>query len=320
MRTIITAAFCAISLFAQPVHAQNFPTRPVTVVVPYAPGGSSDIMARAVGQKLSELWGQPVVVENRPGGTTTVGTAYAAKQPADGYTLLLAAPPFIISQHVYKNLSYEAQRDFTAVSLIAFYPLVLTAHPSVPANSIKELIEYARANPGRSYPSPGAGTTAHLVNELLAREEKLDIVHVPYRSGGQGMTDLVGGRLQFYAGPTTEVMPHIKAGRIKALAVLSPTRTKQLPDVSTSKEQGYAYYAGSSWSTMAVPAGTPKEIVEKISRDISKVIQSADFREKLEAQGAEIVGATPAETKAFWASEDKLWGPLVKSVGITQDN
>jgi tripartite-type tricarboxylate transporter receptor subunit TctC len=320
MRTILAATLGAALLAAQPAAAQTYPTRPVTMVVPYAPGGSSDIMARAVGQRLSELWGQPVVIENRPGGTTTVGAAHAARQPADGYTLLLAAPPFIISQHVYRNLPYEAQRDFAAVSLVAFYPLVLTAHPQVPAGNIKELIAYAKANPGRSYPSPGAGTTAHLVHELLAREEKLDIVHVPYRSGGQGIIDLVSGRLQFYSGPTIEVMPHIKAGRLKAVAVLSPFRSSQLPDVPTSKEQGYPYFAGSSWSTIAVPAGTPKEIVEKISRDVATVVRSAAFREKLEAQGAEIVGSSPEEAAAFWAAEDKVWGPLVKSVGVTPDH
>lgn len=317
---LLLAVLVSVAGLIGPAPAQTFPTRPVTMIVPYAPGGSSDIMARGLGQKLSEIWGQSVIIENRPGGTTTVGTAVAARQPPDGYTLLLAAPPFVISQHVHRNLSYDARRDFRAVSLVAFYPLVLAAHPAVPAADIRELVAFARANPGRSYPSPGAGTTAHLVNELLAREEKLDLVHVPYRSGGQGITDLVGGRLQFYSGPTIEVMPHIKAGRLKALAVLADTRSAQLPDVPTSREQGFPYFAASSWSTVAVPSGTPQAIIDKISADIAQAVKAQDFQDRFVAQGAVIVGSTPAAAQAFWDEEDARWGPLVRSVGVTPDN
>ena len=299
--------------------AQNFPTKSVTLIVPFSPGGASDIMARAIGQRLSEIWKQPVIIDNRPGGTTTTGTAFAATQAADGYSILLAPPPFIIMPHVYSRLTYSALKDFRAITLIAYYPLVTAIHPSVPANNLKELIEYARSKPGTAYPSPGPGTTVHLMTEFMAREEKLSLVHVPYRSGGQGLNDLIGGRLAFYSGPSTEVLPHIRAGTLRAIAVLANTRTKQLPDVATSVEQGYPQYVATSWSSLMVPASTPQAIVDKINADVLKVIQDPTFRSKLEEQGAEFVGATPAAAQEFLIKEDKLWGPLVKATGISEN-
>lgn len=303
-----------------PACAQDFPSKQVTLIVPFAPGGSSDIMARAIGQRLSELWKQPVIIDNRPGGTTTTGTAYAAVQPADGYTILLAPPPFVIMQHVYSNLKYSAMNDFRAVTVIAYYPLVTVVHPSVPANNLKELIEFARAKPGTPYPSPGPGTTVHLITEYMAREEKIDLVHVPYRSGGQGINDLIGGRLTFYSGPTTEILQQVRAGNLRAIAVLADKRTQQLPNVSTSGEQGFGKYVATSWSALMVPAKTPDAIVAKINADVKKVIAEPQFRTKLEEQGAEFVGSTPAEAQAFLVKEDNLWGPLVKAIGIKPEN
>ena len=309
--------FVAVSA---PARAQDFPSKQVTLVVPFAPGGSSDIMARAIGQKLSELWKQPVIIDNKPGGTTTTGTAFAAIQPADGYTLLIAPPPFVIMQHVYSNLKYTPLTDFRAVSIIAYYPLVTVVHPSIPANNLKELIEYARSKPGSAYPSPGPGTSVHLITEYMAREEKINLVHVPYRSGGQGINDLIGGRLVFYSGPTTEVLQQVRAGMLRAIAVLADKRTKQLPDVPTSGEQGYGKYVATSWSALMVPAKTPQATIDKISADIKKVISDPDFRTKLEEQGAEFVGASPSEAQAFLVKEDNLWGPLVKASGIKPEN
>jgi tripartite-type tricarboxylate transporter receptor subunit TctC len=309
-----------IVLQSTPSLAQDFPAKAVTLIVPFAPGGSSDIMARAIGQKLSELWKQPVIIDNRPGGTTTTGTAYAATQTPDGYTLLLAPPPFVIMQHVYSNLKYVPLSDFRAVSIIAYYPLVTVVHPAIPANNLKELIEYARSKPGSAYPSPGPGTTVHLITEFMAREEKIDLVHVPYRSGGQGINDLIGGRLVFYSGPTTEVLQQVRAGMLRAIAVLAEKRTKQLPNVPTSGEQRYGKYVATSWSAMMVPAKTPQAIVDKISADIKKVIADPEFRTKLEEQGAEFVGASPSEAQAFLVKEDNLWGPLVKASGIKPEN
>jgi tripartite-type tricarboxylate transporter receptor subunit TctC len=303
-----------------PSFAQDYPTKNVVLVVPFAPGGASDIMARAIGQKLSEMWKQPVIIDNRPGGSTTTGTAYASTQRADGYTLLLAPPPFVIMPHVYSNLRYDALKEFHAVSVIAYYPLVTVVHRSLPVNNLKELFEYARAKPGIAYASVGPGTSPHLVSEYMAREEKLDIVHVPYRSGGQILGDLISGRVAFYSGPTTETLPQVRAGTVRPIAVLSEARTKQLPNVATSGEQGHGKYMATSWSAMVVPSGTPQAIIDKVSADIATVLKDPSFRTKLEEQGAEFVGASPTEAQAFLAKEDKLWGPLVKASGVKPEN
>jgi tripartite-type tricarboxylate transporter receptor subunit TctC len=299
-----------------PAEAQGFPTKNVTLVVPFAPGGASDIMGRAIGQKLSEIWKQPVIIDNRPGASTTLGTAYAATQPADGYTLLIAPPPFVIMPHVYSNLRYKALEDFRAASVIAYYPLVTVVYSSLPVNNLKELFEYARKNPGISFASVGPGSSPHLMSEYMAREEKLDMVHVPYRSGGQVFADLITGRIAFYTGPSTEVMPQIAAGKVRAIAVLTVQRMKQLPDVPTSAEQGFGKYIGSSWSSMVVPAKTPDAVVEKIGKDIAAAVDDPAFRAKLEEQGAQFLSATPAQAQQFLVNEDKLWAPLVKASGV----
>jgi len=319
MRIVLVLLGLLVS-FQTPSFAQSYPSKNVVIVVPFAPAGASDIMARAVGQKLAEIWKQPVIIDNRPGASTTTGTVYAALQPADGYTLLLAPPPFVIMPHVYSNLRYNALEDFRAVSVIAYYPLVTVVNASLPIHSLKELFEYARTKPGVPYASVGPGSSPHLVSEYMAREEKLDMVHVPYRSGGQVLNDLLGGRIAFYSGPSTELLPQIRAGTVRAIAVLTEKRVKQLPDVPTSGEQGYGKYIGTSWSSIVVPAKTPQAIIDIVSRDIAKVINDPSFRDKLEAQGAELLGASPAEAQAFLVKEDKLWGPLVKASGVKPEN
>lgn len=315
-----SALACVVALAsATPAAAEQFPAKPVTLIIPMAPGGSSDIMGRSVAQKLSEMWGQPVVVENRPGATTTVGTAYASRATPDGYTLLLAPPPFIITQHVYPNLSYSTDKSFDPISLVSYYPLVMVVNASLPIHNLKELVEYARKNPGTAYPSPGAGTTPHLIGEMLAQKEKVDVTHVPYKSGGQGVVDLVAGRLQFYAGVPTEVMPNIRTGKLRAIAVLAPTRSDQLPDVQTSEEAGYGYLQAQSWTSIASPKGTPRAVVDKISADIAKIIQLPDVRERLVPQGVVFVGSSPAELGKFYKEEDERFGPLVKAIGLKPD-
>ena len=319
MRFVLGLLGLLVSLHA-PALAQSYPNKNVTLVVPFAPGGASDIMGRAIGQKLSEAWKQPVIIDNRPGASTTLGTAYAATQPADGYTLLLAPPPFVIMPHVYSNLRYKALEDFRAVSVIAYYPLVTVVSTSVPVQNLKELFEYARKNPGTAFASVGPGSSPHLMSEYMARDEKVDMVHVPYRSGGQVFADLITGRIAFYSGPSTEVLPQIRAGKVRAIAVLTEKRIKQLPDVATSAEQGFGKYIGSSWSSIVVPAKTPDSVVEKISSDIAAAVKDPAFRAKLEEQGAEFLNATPAQAQAFLINEDKLWGPLVTASGVKPEN
>jgi tripartite-type tricarboxylate transporter receptor subunit TctC len=305
-------------LLADPAMAQDYPSKPVTMVVPMAVGGGSDIMGRSVAQKLGELWGQQIVVENRAGGTTTVGADHVSRANADGYTMMLAAPPFIITQFVYPNLKYTTS-SFEPVSLIAYYPLVMVVNAELPIRNMKELIDYARAHPGTAYPSPGAGTTPHLVGEMIAQKENLKMVHVPYKSGGQAIVDLVAGRLHFYAGVPTEVMPNVQNGKLRAIATLAPQRSALLPDIPTSTEAGYSYVQAQSWSSIVMPKGTPRAVVDKVNADLRRVIQMPDFRDRLTAQGAVFVGSTPETLASFYQSERELYGPLVKSIGLKPD-
>jgi tripartite-type tricarboxylate transporter receptor subunit TctC len=303
-----------------PSFAQSYPSKNVTLVVPFAPAGAAALMARAIGQKLSEMWKQGVIIDNRPGASTTIGTAHVATQPADGYTLMLAPLPFVIMPHVYSNLKYKALEDFRAVSVIAYYPLVTVVHPSLPIHNLKELFAHARAKPGIAYGSVGPGSSPHLTTEYMAREEKLDMVHVPYRSGGQVLNDLITGRIVFYSGPSTEVLPQIRAGALRPIAVLTEKRIKTLPEVATAVEQGFTKYVVSSWSSIVVPAKTPQAIVEKVNADIAAVINEPGFRGRLEEQGAEFLSVTPAEAHDFLVKESNRWGPVVKAIGIKPDN
>ena len=300
--------------------AQGYPSKNVTLVIPFAPGGASDIMGRAVGQKLSERWKQPVIVDNRPGASTTTGTAYAATQPADGYTLLLAPLPFVIMPNVYKNLKYNALEDFRAASVIAYYPLVVTVNASSPIKDLKGLFDHIRANLGAAYASVGPGSSPHLLSAYMSKEEMLNTVHVPYRSGGQVMSDLISGRVLFYAAPSTEVLPQIKAGTMRAISVLSETRMKQLPDVSTSVEQGFKKYVGSSWSSIVVPAKTPQAVIDKVNEDIAAVIKDPSFRDTLEEQGAQFMSVNAKEAQDFLVKEMRLWAPMVEASGIEPPN
>lgn len=307
---------CTLGIFANEAKTAEFPSKPVTLVVPYGPGGSSDIMGRALAQKLSEIWGQPVIVENKPGATTTIGADYVSRAAPDGYTLLVAAPPFVITQYVYPNLSYDTRKSFEPVSLVAYLPLIFVARASLPVNSISELVGYARSNPGVIYASPGSGTTPHLMGEMLQRNEKLDLVHVPYKSAGQGVVDLVAGRLHFYAGSPTEVLPNIKLGKLRPLAILAGDRSSLLPDVPTSTEAGYGYLQAQTWTTIVAPRGTPDKIVEKISADIRKATTQPDLRDRLTNQGAVFVGSSPQELAAFYEGEHQRFGPIVKAIGL----
>ena len=311
----LTILGCCTGLAA----AQTYPSKPVTMVVPMAVGGASDIMGRSVAQKLGDLWGQPVIVENRAGGTTTVGADHVARASADGYTMMLAAPPFIITQFVYPNLKYSTTTSFEPVTLIAYYPLIMVVNADLPIRNMKELVEYARSHPGTAYPSPGAGTTPHLVGEMIAQRENLQMVHVPYKSGGQAIVDLVAGRLQFYAGVPTEVVPSIQSGKLRAIATLAAQRSALLPDVPTSGESGYGYVQAQSWSSIVMPKGTPRAIVDKVNADVRRIIEMPDMRDRLTAQGAVFVGSSPEKLAAFYQSERELYGPLVKSIGLKPD-
>jgi len=304
-----------VVVLALPASAAAFPEKPVTLVVPFGTGSGSDVMGRALAGKLSEIWGQRLLVENRPGAATTLGAAHAAKLPPDGYSLLLAPPPWLITQYVFDKLSYTTD-SFDPISLVAIYPMVFVVPKDSKFTSLKQLVEHARTGGSVSYASVGPGSTPHLMGEMLAGQQKLKLVHVPYGSGGQATVDLIAGRTDFYGGHPTEVLNHVKAGSLRALAVLAPERLKALPDVPTSSEAGFPDLQIFSWTTIVAPKGTPKTIRDKISADIKTAMEDEKFTSTFQQNGAVFIGSTPEELATFYEGEHKKFGPLVKSIGI----
>jgi len=312
--------FALLALLAAfvPAHApaQTYPVKPIRFVVPFAPGGASDVLARLVGQKLAERLGQPVVVENKPGAATTVGAAEVARAPADGYTLLLAPAPFVIAPLMYQNLPYDAARDFTGVALLASSPLILTAHPSVAATTPQELLALAKSKPGAiMYGSPGNGSVPHLATELFKMRTGADFTHVPYKGGGPAVSDLVAGHIGVMFASPIEVSQHVAAGKLRYIVASTKDRVPSLPGVPTVGELGIAGFDVVAWFGVVAPAATPKDIVSRLSQEIGQILAAPDVREKLAAQGADITFLPAPEFNAFIAREREQWGQAVKVSG-----
>lgn len=310
-------------LLAPPVSkAQSWPQKPVRVIVPFAPGGASDLMPRVVGEKLTAIWAQPVVIENRPGAAGNIGMEAGAKSPPDGYTLL-AAPNgnLVVNPHMYSKLSYDVFKDLAPVTRIAAVQNVLVVNPEVPASSMKELVALARAKPGTlNFASPGNGSQAHVGVELLKMQLGLDLVHLPYQGVGPAMKDLLGGRIQLMLAQVPSALPQIKAGKLRALGVASSVPLAQLPDVPTiAAAAGLPGYEAVSWYALMAPAGTPGEVIEKIWSDTAKVLQVPEVRERLAAMGAEPSGEPPAELARRIKSEYDRWGEVVRKANIKAD-
>jgi len=302
--------------------AQTFPAKPVKIIVPFAPGGASDLMPRIVGDKLTGMWGQPVVIENRPGAAGNLGMELGAKSPPDGYTLLSAPNGnMVVNPHMYSKLAYDVFRDLAPITRIASVQNVLVVHPDVPARDMKELIALARAKPGElNFASPGNGSQAHVAVELLKLRLGLDLVHVPYQGVGPAIKDLLGGRITLMVAQVPSALPHIKAGKLRALGVASAAPLATLPGVPTIAEAAdLKGFEAVSWYALMAPAGTPKEVIAKIQGDIAKVLQLPDMREKLEAQGADPSGETSAELAARIRGEYDYWGEVVKKANIKAD-
>jgi tripartite-type tricarboxylate transporter receptor subunit TctC len=318
MSRIVIAALAALA-YAAAAPAQTFPSKPVRLIVPFAPGGQSDVVARTVGQKAGERWGQPVVVENKPGAATTIGADFVAKSPADGYTILLAPAPFVITQYAYPKLPYDSRRDFTPVTLLVTNPLVVTINPTkVAAKNFQDFVAAAKTEPGKlNYGSPGNGSLPHLATELFRLRSGIDVVHVPYKGGGPAIVDLVGGQIAFMFASPLEVMAHVKAGRLNVLGVTSSKRLGYWPEVPTVIESGYPDYEALAWFGVVAPAATPREVVAKLSGDIVAALKSPDVSEKLAAQGAEVAGTTPEEFGQFLAREHARWSEAVKAANVT---
>jgi len=304
----------------QYAQAQAFPTRPLRIVVPYPPGGGADFVARAIGPKLGEVLDQPVTVDNRAGAAGIIGTDHVAKSAPDGYTLLLVGFEFAANASLYSKLPYDSQRDFAPVTLLATYPFVLVANPSLPAQSVKEVIAYARANPGRiNYASAGNGSTLHLAGELFKSLAGVDLTHVPYKGGGPAITDLVAGRVQLLFINNAQVASHVKGGRLKLLAVTSASRYSLLPDVATVQEEGVPGFEVLAWAGIVVPAGVPRPIIDRLNTGFERVLQSPDVRERLASLGADLRTSSPEAMHARMDEDIAKWSNVVKSAGIRLD-
>lgn len=297
--------------------AQAYPVRPVRFILPFPPGGPTDLLGRAVGQKLSEQIGQPVVPENRGGAGGNLGLGLAAKAPPDGYTIVLSSPVIAIGPSLYKKLEFDAARDFAPISLIANIQNVMLVHPTVPAKTLKEFIQLARRNPGKlNFATGGVGTTTHLASELLQTMEKIKLVHVPYKGTGVALTALVGGETDMLVMAVPAALPMIKAGKVRPLAVLSKERNAVLPKVPTAKEAGVDNFVVPIWYGILASAGTPRQIIARLNQELVKALNSPDLKERLIAAGVEPVSTTPEEFAKYIRSETVRYAQVIKSAGI----
>jgi tripartite-type tricarboxylate transporter receptor subunit TctC len=309
-------------LIATAASSQPWPQKPVRIIVPFAPGGASDLMPRLVGEKLSAMWNQPVVIENRPGAAGNIGMEAGAKSPPDGYTLLSAPNGnLVVNPHMYSKLAYDVFTDLAPVTRIAAVQNVLVVHPDVPATSVKDLVALARAKPGTlNFASPGNGSQAHVAVELMKMQLGLDLVHVPYQGVGPAMKDLLGGRISLMVAQVPSALPHINAGKLRALGVASSAPLPALPEVQTiAAAAPLPGFEAVSWYALMAPAGTPRELIAKIHADTAKVLQLADVRERLAGMGAEPSGESPAELAARIKAESARWGEVVRKANIKAD-
>jgi len=316
MRRIAAALFIAVA-FSGGAAAQAWPEKPVRFVVGFTPGGPSDILARALGQKLAESWAQQVVIENRPGAGGNIAAELVAKSAPDGHTWLLGNNSILATnQSLYAKLGYDPVKDFAPVALVAIQPNILVVNPNVAASSVKELIALAKAKPGElNYASSGSGAAAHLAGELFKSMTGVDMVHVPYKGAQPALTDVIAGQAQLMFATSASVIPYIKAGRLRALAVTTAQRSGTVPELPTVSEAGVPGFEAITWHGVVVPAATPRPLVERLNVDIVKVLRMRDLRERLESLGAEVAPGTPQDFADYIAREIPKWAKVVKDSG-----
>lgn len=315
----VVAFLFAFSLLVSPDAGAAYPEagKPIRMIVPFPPGGNTDIIARAIGNELSKNLGVPLVIDNRGGAGSTIGTALAAKAPADGYTILMVSGAFAINPSMYKSLPYDSLKDFSAITLLADVPAAVVVHPSVPAKTLKELIAYAKANPGKlNYASSGNGSIGHLAGELLGSMAQIKLQHVPYKGSGPALIDVMGGYVQMLITSIPSVMPHIKSGKLRAIAVAGTKRSPGAPEIPTMIEAGLPGFVVSAGFGLLAPARTPKEMIQKINAEAVKSLAAPAVSERLAGEGAEPVGSTPEEYDAFNRSEIEKWIQVVQKAGI----
>lgn len=315
---VVVAALVAGPALAQ--SATHYPSKPIRYIVGYTPGGTADMLARAVGQKLTEAWGQQVIVENRAGAGTNIGTEIAAKSPPDGYTLFMPTVANAINPTLYPKLNYDPLKDFVYITNYAKVPGILVVHPSVPARNAKELIALARAHPNAlRHGSTGIGSPHHLAGEIFKTMAGVKMIHVPYKGATPAISDVIAGHIEVYFGAMVSTLPHAKSGRLRALAVTSLKRVVAAPDIATLDEQGLKGFETGSWFGMAVPTGTSRDIINKLHVEAVRAIAAPELRNRMSAEGAEFVGDTPEQFTAFFRSEIEKWGKAVKASGAKVD-
>jgi tripartite-type tricarboxylate transporter receptor subunit TctC len=335
MNDVVAAAarFCAVALYkltafaiavfsAATVWAQTaYPSGTVRIVVPFPPGGGTDILARSLAQKLNEAWGVSVIVDNRGGANGTIGAAVVAKAPPDGQTVLIVPSGFAVNPSIYKTLPFDAIRDFAPVSQLAASPLVLVVHPSFPPRTVKELIAFLKARPDEiNYGSSGNGSPPHLATELFKLLSGTKMTHIPYKGAGPAAVDVIAGQIPIYFMNALQAVPHIKAGRVRALAVTSGTRFPGLAQIPTIAEAGVPGYAYTNWYGLLAPAGTPRPSISKLHGEVARILNFPEIKERLAAEGALVVASTPDEFAAFLKREMAQFAKVVKASGMTATN
>lgn len=321
-RTLLKLAAIGLAAGAAPaLHAQTaWPTQPVRMVIPFPPGGPTDLVGRVIAQALSEQLGQNVIVENKPGANANIAAELVARAPADGYTFMYNTSSLALSAVLYSKLNYDALKDFAPVALTAVVPMVLVVHPSVPAKTVPEFIDLLKKNPGKMvYGSAGNGNVTHLGAFQFLQANGLSATHVPYKGSSPALVDLAGGQTQFMTDTINSALPYIRDGRMRALAVTSATRSPVLPDVPTLQESGMAGFEVGAWQGVVMPAKTPPEIVNKLNAEITKALKNPAVLEKLAAQGAQPLGSTPEQYGAYLRSEIQRWGEVAKATGAKLD-
>jgi len=321
MRVLWTIGACLLAaVVASAANAQAYPSKPIRIIVPYAAGGAVDIVARIIGQPLSEQMKQPVIVDNRPGASANIGMEMAARAAPDGHVLLMASNGIATNMALFPNLTFDGRRDFAPVARIGFAPLVIVVPAASPAKSLKDLIAMAKAEPGKlTYASAGNGSSGHLAGELLKSSAKIDVLHVPYKGGAPAITDLLGERISFMPINPVEVIAHIRSGRLRALAVTSDKRVPLLPDVPTAAEAGLAGFDATVWWGLVAPAGTPREVVTKLNGETNRALADPATVNKLAELGVVVVAGTPEQFARFIQAQTELWSGVIKAAGITPD-
>jgi tripartite-type tricarboxylate transporter receptor subunit TctC len=317
---VLVAAVCVLSVqSARAAPADDFPSRPIRLIVPNAAGGSTDLVARTVAQKISETIGQPMIVDNRPGSGGIIGTEMVARSAPDGHTLVMATIGSVaISPHLHAKIGYDPIRDFAPVTQLASAAYILLTHPSVPVRNVKELVALARAKPGQiNYASAGSGTGSHLTTELFKAIAQVNLVHVPYKGGTPGLVDVIAGNVHMIFNGIPSSIPHMKAGRVRALAVTTASRSPAVPELPTIAEAGYPGAEATSWTGVLAPAGTPQPVIAKLNAEFVKVVQHAEVKARLSADGAVPVGSTTQQFAQYIKSELVKWGKVVRLSGAS---